>query len=187
MIRCLRPKKNKNGFTILELMAAIFVATVGLLGVTTIIQNLSINTSFFSDKLIASYLAQEGIEIVRNIRDTNWLEKNENPENSWNEGLINNCLNGCEIDYFCTTVEDPDPNNPSGHNCFRSYNDSHYLRIDSDGFYSYSPSGTDTKFRRKIIVTQEDQDILKVEVFVYWRDKGRDYSFSALEKLYNWR
>jgi len=36
-------------------------------------------------RITASYLAQEGIEIVKNIRDTNCLER----ASSWNYGLAN--------------------------------------------------------------------------------------------------
>jgi len=196
MFKCLKIKKRSKrftpfrdksltGFTLLEVMAAIFVVTVGLMGIFTVIQNLSAQTSISSNRLIASYLAQEGIEIIRNIRDTNWLEQKVATSTSWDEGLTG-CSAGCEIDYFCTTVEDPNPNDPNGHRCLDLYGvDGHFLRIDTNGFYNYA-SGNETKFRRKIILTKEGNDVLKVEVLIRWQEKGKNYEISTLEKLHNW-
>ena len=73
---------NKNSFTLIETLVAISLLTVGTVGAFTLIQKTIAFTSVVSSQLQASYLSQEGIEIVRNIRDTNYL-KGEN----WNEGL----------------------------------------------------------------------------------------------------
>ena len=74
----------KRGFTIIELMAAIVVITVGILGTYTIVQQIFLATSNASQRLSAGYLAQEGVENVRNIRDTNWIEGE-----AWNNGIGN--------------------------------------------------------------------------------------------------
>ena len=67
-------KFNKNGFTLLEVIVAIFVITIGVIGVISVVQRTAAFTSISSSRLQAAYLAQEGIEIARNIRDGNWLE-----------------------------------------------------------------------------------------------------------------
>ena len=175
--------KSDAGFTLLEVMMAVFVVTVGIIGIFTVIQNLSIQSSYSSNRLIAIYLAQEGMEIIRNVRDTNWLEQQSNPENPWEEGLTG-CSVGCEVDYLCTTVEDPSITNPNGHLCLALYSGS-LLKIDVNGFYNYS-SGTDTKFKRKITITEESTDNLKVEVLVNWQERGKNYEFKIMEKLYKW-
>jgi len=76
--------KNGAGFTILELMTAIVVISIGVLGAYSVVQQIFSYTSISSYRLTAAYLAQEQIEIVRNARDVNWLEND--PE--WKEGLI---------------------------------------------------------------------------------------------------
>lgn len=169
--------KCSRGFTLLETLLTIFVITVGLIGgMTAILRTLNLS-SFSSSNLIATYLAQEGIEIVRNIRDTNWLEA-RTTTNSWDEGLTN-CTAGCIADYKHSYGPNLiDPNLPS-------FNEQ-FLNIDANGFYSYSP-GIQTTFKRKITIQKPQPDRLDVKVEVTWIEKGKSYTFSTQENLYNWR
>ncbi len=69
----------------IELLAAVFVialALVSALGLAT--SNLK-NQAVGAARLTASNLAREGIELARNIRDTNWLS--DLPGDKWNFGL----------------------------------------------------------------------------------------------------
>jgi prepilin-type N-terminal cleavage/methylation domain-containing protein len=66
-------KYKNSGFTLVEVMVAIFVFVVGI---TAVIYLIAKETSFVKtsdDRLTAVYLAQEGIELVRNIREENWI------------------------------------------------------------------------------------------------------------------
>ncbi len=66
----------KNGFSFIELLLSISIISIGLVGVAgLVVYNLSFS-KLSSERLIATNLAQEGIEVVRNIRDSNWLEGN---------------------------------------------------------------------------------------------------------------
>jgi len=177
ILKCLKVKTIERGFTLLETLVAIFVIVVGLIGgMSAILKTLTL-FSFSSSRLTAAYLAQEGIEIVRNIRDTNWLEAGT-AVNDWDEGLTN-CLNGCIVGYNHSYGPDLiDPNLPAFADQF--------LNIDGNSFYSYSP-GDPTKFQRKIIIQKTDPDRLDVRVEVIWSERGKSYNFSAQENLYNWR
>ena len=168
------PKENLGGFTLLEVMVAIFVITVGVAGAMTILQMTVFLASISSSRLTATYLAQEGIEIVRNVRDTNWLEA-RTVANDWDEGLTN-CSGGCIADYTYSSQLDPILLAYAGQ----------FLNIDGNGFYSYSPD-TPTKFQRKIIIQKPNFDRLDVAVQIIWSEKGKPYNFSAQENLYNWR
>ena len=155
--------KNK-GFTILELIVAIFVMTVGVLGAYSVVQQIIVYTLVSSSRLTAAYLAQEGIEIVRNIRDTNWFT---NPAD-WNNGLTG-CATGCEVDY----------------NTSLSSYTGFFLKYSSTNGYNYS-SGDPTKYKRKIIIDSSTNNILKVSVLVEWTEKGNPYTVTVEEHLYNW-
>ena len=72
---------NKS-FTLIEVIVAIFLVTVGIGGVYVLIQRTTAFTPVISARLTAAYLAQGGIENVRNIRDTNWLERE-----AWDNGI----------------------------------------------------------------------------------------------------
>ncbi|MBZ9578331.1 prepilin-type N-terminal cleavage/methylation domain-containing protein [Patescibacteria group bacterium] len=172
---------NNKSFTLLEAIIAIFIITVGVVGVLGLVSQTIGSVIVSSQKLIAAYLAQEGIEIVRNIRDTNWLEGAP----SWDEGLGEDDWEG---DYTMTQ---------NLNFCLFAcgYDDLSFLKIDANGFYSYS-AGNDTKFKRKITIADKEDlsdppdgvyDKMTVTVEVFWREKGKTYNVSAQENLYNWR
>jgi len=174
-----------KGFTLMEAVVAIFVIITGIVGVMTLVTYTITSAQISKDKLIAAYLAQEGIEIVRNIRDTNWLEQYSESTNPWNEGLIgcdctceDGAFEGCIADYNTPTLEDP---------TLQIYN-GEYLNIDSSGFYSYStnPPFRPTKFRRKIVIIPEVYT-LEVCARVEWEEKGIVHHIIVNEILYNWR
>lgn len=77
-----------KGFTLIELTVAIFLVTVGTGGAFMAINRGMALSSISESQFTASYLAQEGIESVRNIRDGNWLEKRTNPLIAWDEGIV---------------------------------------------------------------------------------------------------
>src|SRR3989338_8844037 len=76
--------KNNSGISILEVIVATLIITIGMVGVLSlVIQN--IQAQYINKNvLIASGLAQEGLELVRNVRDLNWLM----PGNSWDQDIV---------------------------------------------------------------------------------------------------
>jgi len=185
--------KNTKGFALIEVIVAIFFISTGIIASYILITSTISSTAQASNKFTAAYLAQEGIEIVRNIRDTNWLQQQADPLNSWSEGFdtpgLCDCscddmdYAGCVVDYKTPTEENP---------IFDKFDANHnYLNIDSSGLYSYSP-GTPTKFRRKVVVyyndwANPDPNMLIVCVRVQWEEKGQSYYVMVRENLYNWR
>ena len=179
-------KINKQGFTMIEVIAAIFIITVGALGVFSLVYQ-TISYLFLShSRLTAFYLAQEGVEIVINIRDSNWLKarKEEIPWNHpWDTGLGDE--GPWEADYKTEALG-------------QSYVGS-YLNIIStpDGdFYGYG-SGISTKFKRKITISDKDildlgkkagdpTDVMKVTVEVFWEERGRGHEVAVEKNLYCW-
>lgn len=165
---------NKNkGFTLLEIIVAIFVLLVGVLGAYSVTQQIISYTHSAANRLTAAYLAKEGIEIVRNIRDTNWLEGSSNP---WDEDLTG-CGGECGADYLTPTNLDPDLN---------YYDPDEFLKI-TNGFYKYSDTGTTTNFKRKITITGGGIEPLEVTVKVTWQEKDETKGpIKVMENLYNW-
>jgi len=175
---------RKKGFTLIEVMLAISILTIAVGGSFALIQQTLIAASLNQSELAASYLMQEGIEIVRNIRDNNWLEQRTVPGTSWDDGLTS-CQSPdycCEGDYK-TDVPPIFSSLTSFSTC--GFNNLHYLNIDENGFYGYS-EGAPTKFKRKINVTKVDNNTLEVSIEVQWSERGRDHSIKAQDYLYNW-
>lgn len=160
--------KSDAAFTILEVITAIFILTIGA-GASFSLMNQTLSaSSIVEQKAIASYLTQEGIEIVRNIRDSTWLEKRTNPSLSWDEYLG---VDEWEVDYDSQTLT--------------SYTGTP-LYIQTNNFYGYDVSDVQTKFIRKITIEKPEEYKIEVSVEVEWEERGRTHTFTALEYITNW-
>jgi hypothetical protein len=168
-------------------MTAIFILSVGVGAALSLMNQTLATGSVIEQRLIASYLAQEGIEIVRNIRDTNWLQS-RSKSCAWDDGLLCNSP-PCEWEADYTTVTflgttDFEQCTDPGSNC-RGYTGTP-LNIESAGFYGYGPADAQTRFKRKITIEKPSADEIKVIVDVTWEERGRSHVFTTLEYITNW-
>ena len=173
-------KNSASGYTIIEIAVSLFVISVGLLGAFALLQGAIGPSATASSQLIAIYLAQEGIEIVGNIRESNYVEIHRgNALVTWTSNGLDNCSNGCKALYAGPALSPISPNDP--------------LLRDSSGFYNYS-SGTPTKFSRVIFITIIDPDgipntgdeYLNVSSRVEWQERGKIYNTTIKKLFYNW-
>jgi len=155
-------QKENSGFTLLEVLTSVFVLVITSLTIFSLLSASIFSLSSLKDRFVAFYLAQEGIEIVKNIRDSNFLQGA-----SWLSGIGTGDKQG---DYSSTSLS--------------PYSDT-YLKQNSSGFFQYG-SGSDTKFKRKINVTQIYANRVRVTVEVSWMEKGRPQSFTLVEEITNW-
>ena len=170
--------EKEKGFTLLEMLISIMVITIGVLGIYSAVLKYTKATQVARENLTAAYLGQEGIEIIKNIRDTNWI----NAE-TWNDDLTGcDAVDGsCEIDtiFGGGTAKDPVFTIWSGSG--RSL----YIE-NSTKLYKYlaSPGASDirTIYTRKITIDSVTDDVLKIQVDVYWRGK----TTTVKEDIYNW-
>jgi len=163
-------KNRKNGFTMIEMIAALFVVSVGIMGVFSLVSQTISYVSIISSRLTAIYLSQEGMEIIRNIRDSNFLKINKGEEINWDDSLSfdDEYYN---FDYRSQTI--PDITNCSGNS---------HLEI-SGGFYKCSSSG---QFERKAQITKIGDDKINVVIEVSWQERGRSHQVVVRESLYQW-
>jgi len=165
--------KPKAGFSIIEILAVLFVVSMAMLGVVSlIVQNIQAQ-SINKNNLIASSLAQEGLEIVRQVRDVNW--KNSQPFDTY---LADGSYT---VDYRTGTTT------PMSDITATKV----YLK---DGFYvhnSGSESGlTPTIFNRQIIIARLNSysgKPLQVRSIVSWNDHSHPYHYELQTLLFDWR
>jgi len=75
--------KNK-GETIAETVIALTVLAIGIALSSALMANSLKNITTSKNRVIAVNIAREGLEAVRNIRDTNWLKFSGNRRGCWN-------------------------------------------------------------------------------------------------------
>ncbi len=103
---------NMKGFTLIETMIAVTILTFAVAGPLFTASRAIVAAQIARDQLIASYLAQEGIEYVRAMRDNEYLIAHQaggaNVSNiAWNNFLTNespdaSAITGCRSPKICT-------------------------------------------------------------------------------------
>lgn len=78
-------QKNKpRGETLAETIIALSVLAIGITVASTVILNSMRNMTNAKNRLIGVSIAREGMEALRNIRDTNWLLYSDRRRQCWN-------------------------------------------------------------------------------------------------------
>ena len=165
---------KERGFTLVETTIAIFVLTIGVGGIFAFLQGTVLLSPGPDNQLVASYLAQEGVEIVRNIRDSNYIDIAEGGSASWDDNLTG-CALGCEADYDDLLL-------------VGAASPLQFLEIVSDvngTRYEYG-GGTPTIFQRKIIIVPVPPDQLDMTVEVTWQERGNAQTSTVETQLFNW-
>ena len=66
-------QKNNKGFSLVEVLIAISIFTMTIVTMMSVIGGGIADVTYARQKMVASYLAQEGIEYIRNQRDSDVL------------------------------------------------------------------------------------------------------------------
>lgn len=160
-------KNNQKGITLIEVMVSILFLSIGLVPLlSSITTSLSLSTRI-KNNLIASNLAQEGIEVARSMRDKAWMDK----------ALFNRDLP--EGDYLISW-------NSSS---LIPYNPNDYLKLGAGNIYSES-SGADTIFKRKLTVSAVPSPCnceIRVTCQITWVEKTKNRSLTVEDHFFNWK
>ena len=162
----------QKGFSLVETLVAITILLVTIMGPLYAFQQ-SIQSHYIArDKLIATALAQDGMEYIRSIRDNNYL--NGRP---WLT-TIDTCIGGgvlCKVDSVSDTVAV----------CPSSVCTP--LTLNSYKQYSHNPSYPFTKFYRTVNLTTVTPNEEQVIVKVQWRNSVGTSTVNIISELYNWQ
>jgi Tfp pilus assembly protein PilV len=151
-------KKNKKAFSLLESILSVFLVSMGLV-VAIKLLTLGVSQSMKNrDQFTASLLAQEGVELVRNIRDNNWVDNDPGTGSFCSpDDASNACIGKCTDDTGGTRYGITIDIN-GYHNCGSTTEAFRKVCLDSNGYYVNNKDGgtcashglTDTKFSRRI-------------------------------------
>lgn len=188
--------KKQEGFTLIETLVAISIFTMSVLTMLVVLGQGISSTGYAKQKSSAGYLAQEGMEYIRNMRDT-YVLYSAPAGVGWTTFVNTKMLPNCGAPKACYF----DPYDPSknifslGSNmpvtqmdlltCPNNNSCPNLLYDSGTGRYGYA-TGTASGFVRQITVNQVSADELKVTSTVYWTQGSRVYSTSFSENLFNW-
>ena len=184
---------NNRGQRLLEAIFAIGLLLIAVSAVLGLAIANSAGQSASELQLVANNLAREGIEVVRNARDTNWLAGQ-----AWDTGLVGD---GTAIPNF-------DKNTNTWTLDF-AFNQPTIIYL-AGGVYSHSGSGQPTIYRRLLTlrnVCRETSGVnigaesvaagisctsgikvgIKIESKVNWVERGRDHSITLASLIYAWK
>lgn len=168
---------NEHGFTLVETLVAISIFTVSIMGLMSVLSDGIADTNYAKKKVVAEYLAQEGIEYIRNMRDTYVLYTTFNKWADFKEKM-DPCVSNNECG-FDNSVFPPDvfacSTNKEG--C--------KLYVDN-GNYNTNLVGSDSGFVRKIRISTVNTDELRIFSTVSWDQGSGEHSVVFSEDLFNW-
>lgn len=179
----------RTGQTLIEVMVALFVLTVGLLGILTLLSQSIFLSRTVGDQTIATYLASEGIELSKNLIDHNVYQNIWSPgSGGWNAGI--GAGGDFELDYTtCDDLANPAATciPPSYQGTFLSFDPTTNLYLYAYNNLPGDPLNT-TKFQREIRVTPNAGDNeLTVQSIVTWNvGLPTQQSLDLEDHFYNW-
>jgi prepilin-type N-terminal cleavage/methylation domain-containing protein len=155
-----------KGFTLVETLVALTLLTVGLIPAFVQATSALALSTTIRNSVIAADLAQEGVEVVRAMRDANWFANQP-----FDTGLTT-CTTGCLVKWDSSSPQSSGGSVP--------------LRFDSvTGLYQYD-TGSDTPFSRTVTITAVSAVELLVKSTVTWRERSIDKQFVVEEHLFDW-
>lgn len=180
-----KDKKFKGGFTLIEALVAISILVIAVIGPLSLASKGLSYSNYAKDEITAFYLANEAIDVIRNIRDTN-----KNSDKTWSEGLTG-CISGCYFDAWENSITLKSP----------SYDEDYILKTcKKDGLVRFgydfkllsecqdSGSTEPSYFSRKVKLETVDSsgNEIRVTAVVSWVAKnGINRSITITENLFN--
>ena len=178
---------KQSGFSLVETLVAITILLIVIVGPMTLVVSSVRSTAYANDQVIASFLAQEGIEIVQAARDNLQLRQfSSSPAGAtaWdsftdNGGALDDCLTGgCGL-YLDTTAAAPFSMVDCGtavleDNCILYYDDGAGERAR----YTHDDTiagAEETKFKRIITISESPAGQAEVVSRVTWRSDGQRF------------
>ncbi len=165
------PNKKNQGLTLVEVLVSIFILLMSTVMPMVIYSKSIKNSIYASDQITATYLAQEGIELVKYKVSTEF-----NAGNIW-FGTLPNCSSG-----NCTIVI------PDGAVCSAGICSSK-LYLNNNSLYTHSGiGGTPTKFSRTVKFNQTPSLTgALISSTVTWKSEGDMKKVTLKEYLTKWR
>jgi len=177
-----RTKNINKGFTLVETLVAISLLTISIVAPMSLTMLALSSAIYARDQITAYYLAQEGIEAVRSVRDGNILVTAlGTPTPILSEGT-----GPGQIPSTSGTPFTIDTHTIPATMALCDSGTCRVLETDGD-LYGYSSGWTNTTFTRSVSATVISQDEVRISVTVSWNTSPFNVrSFTLSDNLYAW-
>ena len=184
--------RNEDGFTLTEVMIGMTILTVAIVAATQLVIGLMQSNSNNVKTLQAYYLSQEGIELVRNARDTNWIHNVD-----WLSGLDDGEQFNINLkNPFPSGIALDDADQQAIINQFAPWEIT--ISEDSHQVVMLNDDDSQTEFVRHIIIEDapvceddfsvgDECDYKLVTSIVTWEDGSKERDFYLQTILTNWK
>jgi Tfp pilus assembly protein PilV len=185
-----------HGQTLVEVMVALFVLTVGFMGILSLLAQSIYISKNLTNETTATYLAAEGIELAKNRLDHDIYQRIAvyPLAPGWAQGWTDPTFpasGNYQLDYTtCETPEAEDQGLPCG--AAPGYDGSPLLFDAASGLYGYE-SGTPTPFYRIIKATvstapppDPSLNEITIQSIVNWEVGGATQQVELEDHFYNW-
>ncbi len=166
----------KKGFTIIETLVAVTILMLAIVGPMTVSQKSLVASLYAKDQIIASYLAQDAMEYLKNKRDTyisvssfaNWVAT---------YGVCTSA-NPCSVDTYQDTFDAP---------CINSCR----IYDRGDRYSPSSASASQTIYSRSFYIdntasaTSDPSNEAKVVVRVWWQNSATPSEVLIQSQFFN--
>jgi prepilin-type N-terminal cleavage/methylation domain-containing protein len=180
---------RNQGFTLVETMVAIALLAVALVGPYVAVQNAVQGSYVARDQLVASQLAQEGVEYIRSIRDNNY-HNGRNWLFGFADAQRDACYGGNPSNNYCIvdpTQGDFNTTASAMQEVTTGTTTVPALKVSANGLYNHQTSGgPDTRFKRLVQVQTISATEVRIIVHVVWTTSGKTYVFTVTDGLNNW-
>lgn len=164
---------NQKGFTLIETLFAVLIFSAALVALMTIASRGISAAGAARQQMVAHYLAQEGLEIARNVRDVNYLTAS-----AWDAGISQcgpSATNACKVVYSSRSLT------PCGSSC-----------VVLENLNTYADTGAPSLYTRQIYVVPANpdpalNDEYKVVSVVTWTSKTIKRTVTLQTILKKWR
>jgi len=191
-------QKNK-GFTLVETLIAIAIFSMSIIALMSVLATGIADTSYAKNKIIASYLAEEGIEYIRNMRDT-YITYSPTPVQGWNNFKLKilqqphcqsvsgigcsftDSLNNYDLSSLQTSANFISCSSGSGCSLY-------FSNTLGKNSYSYLPTTINSGFTRKMMFTESTNNPLELKVIsiVSWSKNSINYNVIFSDNLLRWK
>ena len=156
---------DKRGQTIVEAIIALGALVISFSGIFALLSTSLHNHKIVTNNSLATYLAAEGIEVVKNI-----LDRNAIAGSPWSTGFSSGDY---EVDYASDAMV--------------PYADRNLFFNAGTNLYSYGGAGDATAFKRRIRITFFGAEEMEVNSIVSWTTGQSQSSVNLEDHFLDWR